>query len=43
MHEEHFLSSWSREDGKEKEERIAEMGKETKEEMGKRDGEDLFV
>ena len=36
MHEGNFLSSWLREDGKEKEERIMEIGKESKEEMGKK-------
>ena len=36
MHEEHFLSSWLREVGEEKEEIIMETGKETKEEMGKK-------
>ena len=29
MHEEKFLGSWLREDGKNKEERIREVGKET--------------
>ena len=36
MHEENFLGCWLREDGKEKEERIIDIGKETKEEMGKK-------
>ena len=36
MHEEIVLSSWLREDGIEKEERIMETGKETKEERGKK-------
>ena len=31
MHEENFLSSWLREDGKAKEGRIMEIGEETKE------------
>ena len=39
MHEEKLLSSWLREDGKEKEERIMEIGKETNEEMGKKEEE----
>ena len=34
-HEENFLSSWLREDGKNKEERKLEADSETKEEMGK--------
>ena len=36
MHEEKLLSSWLREDGKETEECTMEIGKETKEEMGKK-------
>ena len=36
MQAETFLSSWLREDGKEKEEIIMEKGKETKAEMGKK-------
>ena len=36
LHEEHFLSSWLREVGEEKEQIIMEIGKETKEEMGKK-------
>ena len=36
MHEENFLSSWLREDGKNKEERQLEADKETKEETGKK-------
>ena len=35
-HEEHFLSSWLREDGKNKEEIIGEVGKETEEETVKK-------
>ena len=36
MHEEIFMSSWFREDGKEKGERRLEKGKETEEESGKK-------
>ena len=36
MHEENFLSSFLREDGKEKEGRLMERGKETNEERGKK-------
>ena len=36
MHEENFLSSWLREDGKNKEERIMEVDKETEEETGRK-------
>ena len=36
MHEEKFLSTWLREDGKNKEEIIGEVGKETEEETGKK-------
>ena len=36
MHEENFLSSWLREDGNEKEERIMKIGKKTKEEIGEK-------
>ena len=36
MHEENFLSSWSREGGKHKEEIILEVHKETKEETSKK-------
>ena len=36
MHEEHVLSRWLGEDGREKEERIMKIGKEIKEEMGKK-------
>ena len=36
MHEEHFLSSWLREDEKNKEEGILEVDKGTKEETGKK-------
>ena len=36
MREENFVSSWLREDGKEKEEITMEIGKETKEGMGKK-------
>ena len=36
-HEENFLSSWLREERKDREERIMEIGKETKEEMGKKE------
>ena len=36
MHEEHFLSSWLREDGKNKEEIVREVRKETEEETGKK-------
>ena len=36
LHEEHFLSSWLREVGEEKEQIIMDIGKETKEEMGKK-------
>ena len=36
MHEENFLSSWLREDGKDKEESIMEVDKETEEETGKK-------
>ena len=39
MHENIFLSSWLREDGKDKEERTMEIGKETKEETGKKEEE----
>ena len=39
MHEHVFLSSWLREDGKDKEERTMEIGKETKEETGKKEEE----
>ena len=34
MHEENFLSSWLREDGREKEERTAKVGEENVEESG---------
>ena len=36
MHEENFLSSWSREDGREKEERTVEMSNENEEEKGEK-------
>ena len=36
MHEEHFLSSWSREDGREKEERTAKVSEENGEERGEK-------
>ena len=36
MYEENFLTSWLRDDGKNKEERIMEANKETKEETGKK-------
>ena len=36
MHEENFLSSWLREEGKDKEERIMELDKETEEEASKK-------
>ena len=36
MHEENFLSSWSREDGREREEGTVEMGNESKEERGEK-------
>ena len=42
MHEENFLSSWSREDGREKEERTVDMSNENEEERGekrRREGE----
>ena len=42
MHEENFLSSWSREDGREREEGTVQMGNESKEERGekrRREGE----
>ena len=42
MHEENFLSSWLREDGREEEERTVDMSKENEEERGekrRREGE----
>ena len=40
MHEENFLSSWPREDGREEEEKTAKVGEENEEESGeKRRGE----
>ena len=36
MHEENFLSSWPREDGREEEERTAKVGEENQEESGEK-------
>ena len=36
MHEENFLSSWLREDGREREERTAKVGEDNEEESGEK-------